>query len=535
MVDQTELVTTVPSNAELAEWDAAVEQAVDGLKGKKREAASIAADAVQFISASHEDLETVSKQGFFGRVWDFLTGRNSRLRERSQCNVLHGQKAALKLVQRLAEQNALQMDAMVALANLVNYLHFTSVKTKKILLDLFNDHEARLRKLENRLDIVDRVTSWAFMVKNQDYIELPNRSLRLAAFVQEALDLDVSEWHTRHIGVFETALLDAGFRRRETITIRGFLHDLSQAEEAPGWKEYVLPLVEPGLEHVSECGLPCYYALLESAELQRSDEKYSIVAVATDMAAAGGSRLDPVALREEVLVRYLTGRGVNVDAKVPLAKLGVELLVGARTMSTEMTEVGLHQETESLNAQPADPSGTSGEMPDESTMVRFKGRYLKEMNNLEIMSIIKSCISGKELIEMLMPTEERLRSSREYQIVVARKLWTDTCLTGNYLAFWDSKAEIKKFLGRLRRGTLTNLARVARDRVQCHFKYEYGIPDNSNADLAVAIAEKSDELTPKLAEYLDLSKRILVDTRDTLPEKDPSRMIQAYEKFKDRN
>ena len=124
MVDQTELVTTVPSNAEMAEWDAAVEQAVEGLKGKKREAASIAADAVQFISASHEDLETVSKQRFFGRVWGFLTGRNSRLRERSQRNVLHGQKAALKLVQRLAAQNALQMDAMVALANLVNYLHF---------------------------------------------------------------------------------------------------------------------------------------------------------------------------------------------------------------------------------------------------------------------------------------------------------------------------------------------------------------------------------------------------------------------------
>lgn len=330
MSTKAQVQTLIPTKAELEEWDAAVEQAVESLKGKKVEAANMAAAAVQFMAVSHEDLDRVSNQGIVSRVIGFFTGRNAKLRERSQRNMLHAQKASLQLVRRLAEQNALQMDAMVALANLVNYLHFKEVETKKALLELFDDHEKRLREVEDRLAVVDRVYGWALAVPARDYLDLPNKSLRLAAYVQDALALEVPDWRSRDIDVFMATLQKAGFERRETITVRRFLHDLSHTEAVPGWTEHVLPLVEPGLQLSTEPGLPCYYALLESAALQRSEEKYAIVAVASEMAAAAGARLDPPALREEVLVRYLLGRGVNVDAEVPIAKLGVELLVGAR-------------------------------------------------------------------------------------------------------------------------------------------------------------------------------------------------------------
>lgn len=330
MSTEAQVQTLVPTKAELEEWDAAVEQAVESLKGKKVEAANMAAAAVQFMAVSHEDLDRVSNQGIVSRVIGFFTGRNAKLRERSQRNMLHAQKASLQLVRRLAEQNALQMDAMVALANLVNYLHFKEVETKKALLELFDGHEKRLRDLEGRVDALEKVHGWAFKVKARPYVRLPNASLRLLELVNDAHGLGLVEWRTGDLEMFEAATIDARFECGETITIRNFLHDL--ARDGDTWHARVLPLVEPGLDKVAECGMPCFYALAESVALTRSEEKYAIVAVASEMAAAAGVRLDPPALREEVLVRYLLGRGVNVDAEVPVAKLGVELLVGARLM-----------------------------------------------------------------------------------------------------------------------------------------------------------------------------------------------------------
>lgn len=167
--------------------------------------------------------------------------------------------------------------------------------------------------------------------------------------------------HARDIDIFVATMRLVGFERKETITVRGFIGALLEAEETSGWKENVLPMVELALGHESECGLPCYYALLESVSLQRSEEKYSIVTVATDLAADAGFTLEPKRLKEEVLARYLVGRGVDLDAEIPVARLGVELLVGARTMAVDALALqAAHEPTgtsyaAALPAPPATP------------------------------------------------------------------------------------------------------------------------------------------------------------------------------------
>lgn len=56
MGDESQVLTTLPASGQLDEWSAAVEQAVESLKGNKVEAANLAADAVQFLSVAHGDL-----------------------------------------------------------------------------------------------------------------------------------------------------------------------------------------------------------------------------------------------------------------------------------------------------------------------------------------------------------------------------------------------------------------------------------------------------------------------------------------------
>ncbi|MBM4386166.1 MAG: hypothetical protein FJ088_00410 [Deltaproteobacteria bacterium] len=348
--DKLQSITS--STKEFEEWDIAIDRTIEDLRGKRQETVKLSADAVHFLSYSQDDLETVQNQGFLKRIWGFITGKNEHIRVRSQQNLINCQKATLKLLNRLAERSALQMDAILTLANLVNYLHFKSDENKKILVELFKVQEEQIRRIEERMKVLEEINSWAHCVRIQEYTNISNPSVRLIAFVQDALSLDVREWHTKDLKMFRSSLLDAKFGEKEKITVDRFVKDLLAEEETDNWKKYVLPLADPSTSQSSNCSLPCHYALVESVSLQRSDEKFNIIKVASDIAASQGQILEPIKVKEEVLLRYLESNGVDVNAEIPVENLAIELFVGARSLNKKDVEIPERKEPQPKLPEP---------------------------------------------------------------------------------------------------------------------------------------------------------------------------------------
>ena len=291
----------------------------------------MASDAVRFLAISESNLTKVSNQGFFGRIWRALTGKTGGQRDTSQRNLQMAQKATLKLLQKLGEQNVLQMDAIASLGNMVNYLHFSNTELKKKLAALFLSHEKRLQALESEIRSVKEITYWAQGLKGKRHIRrLQSKALRLVAYAHSAALIGISEWHTGEVEIFKGRLEDVGFEFEEPTTVREFLHELLEEADDDFFDSYVLPLVEPSLKLESGSSLPCHYALAEAHGLRSSFGRYQIVQVAMELARAQGATLSSTVIMQHTLCRYLEERGVDLDTRVEYADLGLELLLGAR-------------------------------------------------------------------------------------------------------------------------------------------------------------------------------------------------------------
>jgi hypothetical protein len=324
-------IIPAPTGAEIAEWDANVQNSLDKLRDRKGEAERLASDGVRFLAVSEQKLSAVTNQGFFGRLWGGITGKSGQNRDMSQRNLQMAQKATLQLLQKLGEQNVLQMDAITSLGSMVNYLHFSNTELKDKIANLFESHQSRLQNLEEEFNLLKEISYWAQGLKGRKSIrKLKSKALRLVAFSQSAAEIAVPGWQTREVDIFNSGLEDVGFQFEESVTVREFFVELLEEADNDFFQTYVLPLVESALALESGSSLPCHYALAEAHELRATSARYEIVQVATEMANQQGASLTANGIMQQTLFRYLEGRGVDLDTPVEYAQLGLELMLGAR-------------------------------------------------------------------------------------------------------------------------------------------------------------------------------------------------------------
>lgn len=97
----------VPYGAD--EIDRVVEQVIDRYRSNSKDIMRLALETIVALTASEARVRELAEQGFLARAFRTVIGSNDRLRDSIDANLVVSQYAAVRLLQRLVEQNMLNL------------------------------------------------------------------------------------------------------------------------------------------------------------------------------------------------------------------------------------------------------------------------------------------------------------------------------------------------------------------------------------------------------------------------------------------
>jgi len=86
-----------------------VEQVIARYQSNSKDIMRLALETIVALTASEARVRELAEQGFLARAFQSVIGANDRLRDSIDANLVISQYAAVRLLQRLAEQNMLNL------------------------------------------------------------------------------------------------------------------------------------------------------------------------------------------------------------------------------------------------------------------------------------------------------------------------------------------------------------------------------------------------------------------------------------------
>ena len=166
-----------------AELDHLVEILVDENRQNSDLLTGYAMDAMAALAPVESRATELLEQGFFGRLWHGITGKNSKMVSSSILDLAQAQYASIQLIQKLQHENLLQFELSGALHARLNRLAYDAAQIQDNVngqvREIYNsmalvyckvrkqlqDHENRLRKVEHSTEMLN----WALTVDVKNY------------------------------------------------------------------------------------------------------------------------------------------------------------------------------------------------------------------------------------------------------------------------------------------------------------------------------------------------------------------------------
>lgn len=166
-----------------AELDHLVDILVDDHRHNSQELTRYAMDAVSALAPIENRASELLEQGFIGRFWHGITGKNSKLVASSIFDLAQAQYASIRLIQKLQHENLLQFEMTSAIAARLNRLagdtrnlqdnvnnNIRQVYGSMALVyckvrEKQQEHERRINQLEKKVDLL----TWAQTIKVKSF------------------------------------------------------------------------------------------------------------------------------------------------------------------------------------------------------------------------------------------------------------------------------------------------------------------------------------------------------------------------------
>ena len=130
-----------------AELDHLVECLVDENKQNSELLTGYVMDAVAALAPVESRATELLEQGFFGRLWHGITGKNSKMVSTSILDLAQAQYASIRLVQKLQHENLLQFELSGALHARLNRLVYDAAQ-------IHNNVNCQVREIYNSMALV---------------------------------------------------------------------------------------------------------------------------------------------------------------------------------------------------------------------------------------------------------------------------------------------------------------------------------------------------------------------------------------------
>lgn len=356
----TALVTHQPAHLspeEARELDLHIEHMVQESLKSRTELIKYSTECVALSTATQARSKALVNQGFCGRVWGGLTGKNNKLRATNQHDLATAQYAGQKSIVCLAEQNAMTMELAVTIGNRVNYVANELVDTRDEVKSVWDalgslavatkskivEHSSRLDNLErNQKLLFWKETIEDRMFNGIEYHELPGIQ-KLVCLASDFYLVTEGSWNGYQDLIFlRSVMREVGIDTKDTITLVEFYREFLVR---PALYDKLIQdtlLNDRALE--SPFHSPIFSGLRKLKAL--NDAENYIVETMYRQLKKASIEPDKIDLQLDLLTDYMgLIININVHSKVKTFDFMVELLSGMNVLSTSSIEGALLEST----------------------------------------------------------------------------------------------------------------------------------------------------------------------------------------------
>lgn len=316
-----------------------INEAVEVLKANHAEMNKFVMKSVSALSASKARSKELASQGFFGRLWGSITGKNRRMQNAINMSNTQAIYAVGQAVKKLAEQNAMSFELITAVNNKLNHavvgINEEINELKSNLVVLFKQSRSEIAQLNQRVDALEKCADLERWHDTVEYLTFNNMSYEELPVI-DALVCLTNDFYVKSHGNWsfsDLLLLKSTFKELD-IDVKGKISYKDFVAEIVARPELRDRLFE-GIDVHSVVDYIPAYTLLDKKSKLAGEEKYICDTVAELSGKDNGEEIS-IYLVEQYAVNNV---GVDYNAGINIFDFSLELLAGLKGYEWQEDEI----------------------------------------------------------------------------------------------------------------------------------------------------------------------------------------------------
>jgi len=359
------------SGNELQTIDHQLDPILGYARTKVAETQQLAFDATRLLSCTEDRFNEYKGQGFFKRCWSALYGKTGEMQRANQKDLILMQKYSWRYINLLQERDLLLGHSLLAVRNNLLTLAVNEEETRNEITRMAGKILARFQDLEDRMKNVEAaviIHNWLLTIATRDYDEKYSPHFRLLRVIKDFLLLKETDWNINEIRCIQQALLDVGLPWKREITLSEFIDELIEEIECSNLPDYkdLLFITSGKSGYIPESFIMENIAVPSLNSLYNLASNYSGTSSAIKI-LCGELNITRKDALKKVLFTYIKDQGINLEFKLPLRDLAVELLSCMRLSQNLFNPVSQHTSTNQPIKDKKSDDGTSEENVEKNT------------------------------------------------------------------------------------------------------------------------------------------------------------------------
>lgn len=326
-----------------------INDAVEALKANHAEMNKFVMKSVSALSASKARSKELASQGFFGRLWGSITGKNRRMQNAINMSNTQAIYAVGQAVKKLAEQNAMSFELITAVNNKLNHaivgINEEINELKSNLVVLFKQSRSEIAQLNQRVDALEKCADlerWHDTVEyltfnDMNYEELPPIDA-LVCLTNDFYVKSHGEWTFSDLLLLKSTFKELDISLKEKISYKDFVAEIVARPE-------LRDRLFEGIDIHSTVDYIPAYTLLDKKSKLAGEEKYICDTVAELSGKDSGEEISNYLVEQYAISNV----GVDYNAGINIFDFSLELLAGLKGYEWQENEiVGMLDEAEDV-------------------------------------------------------------------------------------------------------------------------------------------------------------------------------------------
>lgn len=368
---------------EIQSIDGMLESKMAWARSKSAEAEQLALDCTHLLSCTEDRLGQIRNQGFFKRCWNQLSGQTGAMERANTADLIQMQKASLRYINMLQEQQMMTAHSLLALKN--NLVTLAIKEETRNLVGLLAERTLqRFQDLEKRVDqleISQNLQGWLLTLEDRDYdVNYPTPYLRLLKIIDDFYGYKSDGWNYNDMLFMRKALRTVGLNPKEQISMNMFMDTLVEEIKKQGFDTYRELLIAHLPSDKGDLG---YFAIenvssqvfttLNGIYTQYTDKSEVIEALSDELS------ISPEAALKRLLARTISKLNVDLDCQLPLSDIAAEMLVGLKLTNQLLIENSVQEEIKEECIEQTDIECIDSDKADDIPSVQKENQFVDVM------------------------------------------------------------------------------------------------------------------------------------------------------------